>query len=88
MPSSANRSTEARTKAEARFQVAERRKTDAEKVLSDLKTAKDAESAKTVRLRALRLAKEETDREIAANAPPPAATKRKKKAKTAPATAE
>lgn len=72
----------ARAKAEARFQVAEQRKTEAEKVMQDLREAKTAEAAKTIRLRALRLAKEEADRAAVA-ALPPKTTSRKKAAAAA-----
>ena len=73
----------ARQKAEQRFRVSEQRRTDAEKVMSDLAVAKNAEREKTVRLRALRLAKEEEDRlaeaaAAAARAALPKSTRRTK----------
>lgn len=61
----------AREKAEARFKVLEQRRTDAARTMDEVVAAKSAELEKTVRLRALRLAKEEEDRRIAAAAPPP-----------------
>lgn len=60
-----------RTRAEERFRVREQRASDADKAMQDIAAAKDAERAKTERLRALRLAKEEADREIAAAQPAP-----------------
>jgi hypothetical protein len=66
MASQKNITDEARARAEARFQVHEQRKTDAEKAMRDIQDAQVAERAKTIRLRALRLAKEEADREVAA----------------------
>ena len=73
---------DARAKAESKFHLAERRKSEADQALTEARTAKNAETAKTARLKALRLAKEEADR---AAAPPPvkAAAKRKLRA-TAP----
>lgn len=70
-------SDEARARAEARFKLTEERRTDAEKVMHDVRAAKLAEGEKTVRLRALRLAKEETDRAAAEAAPPKPAGRRK-----------
>ena len=67
---------ELRQKAEARFKLTEQRQTDAAKAMSDVRAAREAESAKTTRLRALRLAKEASDREALA-AKPPAAKGRK-----------
>lgn len=55
-----------RLTAEARFKQREERKTDAEKVWVEMAATRTAEIAKTDRLRVLRLAKEETDREAAA----------------------
>ena len=77
MSSSKTLTEGARAKAEARFQVTEQRKTDAEKAMQDIRDAKTAELAKTVRLRALRLAKEEADRAAAAAAPPKPAGRKK-----------
>lgn len=69
---------ELRQRAEARFKLAEQRQTDAARAMSDVKLARDAETTKTARLRALRLAKEAADREIVAAKPP---TKSRKSAK-------
>lgn len=68
-----------RAKAESKFHLAERRKSEADQALTEVRAAKTAESQKTARLKALRLAKEEADRAAAAAAPPPtkAAPKRK-----------
>lgn len=60
-------SDEARARAEARFQVSEQRKSDAEQVMRDLQDAQQAERAKTERLKALRIAKEQSDRDAAAS---------------------
>ena len=70
-------SDDARARAEARFKLSEERRTDAEKVMQDLREAKSAESEKTTRLRALRLAKEEADRAAIAAAPRKPASRRK-----------
>lgn len=61
----------ARVRAEERFRVREQRATDADQAMRDIAVARDAERAKTERLRALRLAKEEADRVAAAAAPAP-----------------
>ena len=61
----------ARARAEERFRVREQRATEADKAMQDIASAKVAERAKTERLRALRLAKEEADREAAAAQPVP-----------------
>ena len=76
-------SDEARARAEARFKLSEERRTEAEKVMQDLREAKDAESEKTTRLRALRLAKEEADRAAVAAAPKKPAGRRKASTTTA-----
>ena len=70
-------SDEARARAEARFKLTEERRTDAEKVMQDVRAAKVAEAEKTTRLRALRLAKEEAERAAVEAAPPKPATRRK-----------
>lgn len=62
--------TEIRQRAEARFKLAEQRQTDATKAMNDVRSARDAEAAKTIRLRALRLAKEASDQEALAAMPP------------------
>ncbi len=73
---------DARAKAESKFHLAERRKTEADQAVTEARAAKNAESQKTARLKALRLAKEAEDRAAAAAAPPPvkAAPKRKVRA--------
>ncbi|MDX7952971.1 hypothetical protein P7D22_17550 [Lichenihabitans sp. Uapishka_5] len=53
------------TKAEERLIRVERQRVDADKVRSEMAAAAIARDAKTIRLRALRLAKEEADREAA-----------------------
>ena len=68
----------AREKAEQRFRVTEQRRSDAEKVMADLAVAKDAEREKTVRLRALRMAKEDADRTAQAAVVKPRARRAKK----------
>lgn len=68
MGSETNATADARARAEAKFHLAERRKTEAEQVMSEVNAAKMAEMAKTARLRALRLAKEEEERAAAATA--------------------
>ena len=72
-----------RSTAEARFKLKEERKTDAEKVWVEINASRSAELAKTDRLRALRLAKEETDREAAALAAASKPVKAVRKKKTA-----
>ena len=54
-----------RARVEARFKVQEQRAPEARKALEEVRAAKTAEAAKTTRLRALRLAKEEEDRIVA-----------------------
>ena len=61
----------ARVRAEERFRVREQRASDADQAMRDIAVARDAERAKTERLRALRLAKEEADRVAAAAKPAP-----------------
>ena len=70
---------DARAKAESKFHLAERRKSEADQALTEARAAKTAESQKTARLKALRLAKEEADRAAAAAAPPPVKTAAKRK---------
>ncbi len=74
---------EARRKAEERFAKANEQSAAA---LRDKQKAEAVESAKTSRLRALRLAKEAADKEAAAAKPAP--VRRKRAAQTAPDTAE
>ena len=78
-------SADARAKAESKFHLAERRKSEAEQAVTEARASKNAEAMKTARLRALRLAKEEADRLTAAAAPPPAKTSVKRKSKVATA---
>ncbi len=72
---------EIRQRAEARFKLAEQRQTDAAKAMNDVRSARDAEAAKTSRLRALRIAKEESDREALAAQPPAPKGRKTAKAK-------
>jgi hypothetical protein len=80
MGSARNSSPDALAKAEVKFQQVARRKLEADQALKDQMMARESEASKTTRLRALRLAKEEADREaaavLAANAPPPSARKK------------
>lgn len=62
---------DARAKAESKFHLAERRRSEADQALTEARAAKNAESQKTARLKALRLAKEEADRAAAAATPAP-----------------
>ena len=72
------RGGEARRKAQNHFELAEARTTLVKQMVDAERTALDARTAK---LKALRLAKEEADRlEAAANPPPPAPARKKKKA--------
>ncbi len=86
MASARNSSPDAMAKAEVKFQQVARRKLEADQAMKDQMIARESETNKTARLRALRLAKEEADREaaaeLAANAPPPKVRKKavKKKA--------
>jgi hypothetical protein len=63
MTSANSRPETAEARAAARKAVLEHRSTEAQKVMAEMKAAKEAEHAKTERLRALRLAKEEAERE-------------------------
>jgi hypothetical protein len=67
----------ARRNAQDHFAAAERRDNE---VRAEIARQQAADAAKTAKLRALRLAKEEADRLEAANAPAPAPKKRKTKA--------
>jgi hypothetical protein len=80
-----DRADKTRSTAEARFKLKEERKTDAEKVWVEINASRKAELAKTDRLRALRLAKEEDDRVAAEAAPKPVKPVRKKKVASASA---
>ncbi len=75
--------TDARAKAESKFHLAERRKSEADQALTEARAAKNAESQKTARLKAMRLAKEAADREAAAAAPPPVKAAPKRRARAA-----
>lgn len=70
----------ARKNAEEHFSASERRDTE---VRAEIERERAAASAQIAKLRALRLAKEEADRELAANAPPPPAKTRKPRKKSA-----
>lgn len=61
-----NSAADAATKAAAKFQQVARRKTEADQAIKDQIHARESETTKTARLKALRLAKEEVDREAAA----------------------
>ncbi|WP_237478709.1 hypothetical protein [Lichenibacterium dinghuense] len=76
---------DARAKAESKFHLAERRKSEADQALGEARAARTAEAQKTARLKALRLAKEEADRAAAAAAPKaaPAKAPPKRKARVA-----
>ncbi len=80
MATARNSSAEAAAKAELKFQQVARRRLEADQAMKDQMSARESETNKTARLRALRLAKEETDREaaavLAAQAPPPKVRKR------------
>jgi hypothetical protein len=62
-----------RRRAQNHFAMAEQRDSTVKQMIDSERAATDA---KTAKLRALRLAKEETDRVAAANAPPPAPKKK------------
>jgi hypothetical protein len=76
-PSSGKREA-ARRNAANHFAAAERRDTE---VRAEIARQQAADTAKTAKLRALRLAKEEADRLAAANAPPPTPKPRKTRAR-------
>lgn len=80
MTAEPHRADEARARAEARFKLTEQRKTDAEKAMAEVNAHRTAELEKTVRLRALRLAKEESDRQQVPVAKPRAKPRAKTKA--------
>lgn len=77
MPRSDKRET-ARRNAANHFAAAERRDNE---VRAEIARQQAADAAKTAKLRALRLAKEEADRLAAASAPPPAVKTRKSRAR-------
>jgi hypothetical protein len=68
-------------RAQAAFHKKEIQAREGATATAEYKAAANAERAKTERLRALRLAKEEADRKAAAEAPPKPAAKPKAKAK-------
>jgi len=70
----------ARNRAQSHFQVAEKRDVLVREEIARERVATDA---KTAKLRALRLAKEEADRIAVENAPKPATPSKKKSAATA-----
>jgi hypothetical protein len=67
-----------RRNAQNHFAASERRDND---VRNEIARQQAADAAKTAKLRALRLAKEDADRIAAANAPPPPPKTRKSKAR-------
>lgn len=69
---------EIRRRAQVRTQKADQRKVDALNSLKTQQAQRDAEKAKTERLRALRLAKEEAEMKAASEAAPKAAPRKKK----------
>ncbi|HEV2649963.1 MAG TPA: hypothetical protein VGU69_01785 [Rhizomicrobium sp.] len=71
----------AMTKAQSHFAAAEARTTLVKTMMSAESAAQDA---KTIKLKALRLAKEAADREAAAAAPPPAPKKKAKASSKTP----
>ena len=79
--SSKPQDTQAKAKAEASFKRKETQAREATKAMADYEAARGAERAKTARLRKLREAKEEADKEAAAveAAKPKAAGKKKRR---------
>ena len=69
--------SDAQTPAQARASIKELKKREGEVALAAYYAEKRSVDAKTERLRALRLAKEEADREAAKAAPPKPAAKKK-----------
>ena len=74
------KSQEAGSRAQQLFRASEQREAT---VRAEIEKERAAVAAKTVRLKALRLAKEASDRETAAANPPPAAAKARRPAKKA-----
>jgi hypothetical protein len=74
---------EIRRRAQVRTDKADQRRTDALNSLKTQQAIRDAEQAKTVRLRALRLAREEADTKAALDAPAAKAPRKKKAASPA-----
>ena len=66
-------------RAQAAFHKKEQQQREGAKAMADYTAAAEATRAKTAKLRALRLAREEQDRMMAAKAVPPAKAKGKKK---------
>jgi hypothetical protein len=77
----ANQRDAARRKAQDHFTAAEKRDSE---VRREIQREQAATAAKTAKLRALRLIKEEAERIAAANAPAPAPRKSRAKAKAKP----
>lgn len=71
---------EIRRRAQLRTDKAEQRRVDALKSLKTQQTRRDADQAKTLRLRALRLAREDAGKEAAVSAAEASKAPRKKKA--------
>jgi hypothetical protein len=71
-----------RERAEARFDRLQRQKREGEAASRDYEAQAKAVDDKTARLKALRMAKEEAEREAAANAPPKPAKATRKRAST------
>lgn len=76
---SSQKSTKDMERAQAAFHKKEIQAREGATAMAEYKAARDAERAKTERLRALRFAKEAADREAAATAPPKPAAKGKAK---------
>ena len=76
----ADKSDEAKARAEARFRKDQQRSSEAEKTHAEIAAKARARDENTARLKGLRLAKEQADREAAAQAQPtPAARKAARK---------
>ena len=71
----ADKSDEAKARAEARFRKDQQRSSEAEKAHADIAAKARARDENTARLKGLRLAKEQADRDAAARAQPPPARK-------------
>lgn len=69
---------EIRRRAQVRTDKADQRRADALSSLKTQQAIRDAEQAKTLRLRALRLAREEAETKAASDAPAAKATRKKK----------
>ena len=75
----ADKSDEAKARAEARFRKNEQRSSEAEKAHAEVAAKARARDENTARLKGLRLAKERADRESAAPAQPASAKKMARK---------